>query len=89
MSSRASRRLRLLDSYEAERAPVVRRMVELSRRLGFVIMPTSRACRLGARLHLRLPQHVVAVSAPSSARGGVLPPPAIGRSVLTAGSGIR
>jgi hypothetical protein len=32
----------ILDSYEPERAPVVRKMVEVSRRLGAVIMPTSR-----------------------------------------------
>ena len=31
----------ILDTYEVERAPVVRKMVEVSRRLGAVIMPTS------------------------------------------------
>ena len=33
----------ILDTYEVERAPVVRRMVEVSRRLGSIIMPTNRA----------------------------------------------
>src|SRR5271165_2046116 len=32
----------ILDTYEVERAPVVRKMVEVSRRLGAVIMPTNR-----------------------------------------------
>ena len=31
----------ILDTYEVERAPVVRNMVEVSRRLGAVIMPTN------------------------------------------------
>ena len=46
----------ILDTYEVERAPVVRKMVEVSRRLGAVIMPTNRDRRCGARLPLRLPQ---------------------------------
>ena len=32
----------ILDTYQVERAPVVRKMVEVSRRLGALIMPTSR-----------------------------------------------
>ena len=48
----------ILDTYEVERAPVVRKMVEVSRRLGAVIMPTNRDRRRGARLRFRLPQSV-------------------------------
>ena len=45
----------ILDTYEVERAPVVRKMVEVSRRLGAVIVDQpDRRC--GARLDLRLPQ---------------------------------
>ena len=46
----------ILDTYEVERAPVVRKMVEVSRRLGAVIMPTNRIAAARVRLHLRLPQ---------------------------------
>jgi 3-(3-hydroxy-phenyl)propionate hydroxylase len=72
----------ILDSYEPERAPVVRKMVEVSRRLGGVIMPTSRG---GAALR----DTIFACLNLSRAfrdfirRGGVVPPPAIGRSALT------
>lgn len=72
----------ILDSYESERAPVVRRIVELSRHLGSVIMPTSRSIAL-------VRDCVFACLNMSSrfrafiARGGVLPHPAIGRSALT------
>lgn len=72
----------ILDSYEAERAGSVRAAVTLSRRLGAIIMPTSRAVALArdaafACLNLsgRFRSFI--------ARGGVLPLPAIGRSVLT------
>ena len=48
----------ILDTYELERAPVVRRMVEVSRRLGSVIMPTSRIAAAARDCDFRLPQHV-------------------------------
>ncbi len=72
----------ILDTYDVERAPIVRKMVDVSRRLGSVIMPTSRiaaavrdwifAClNLSSRFRTFI------------GRGGVLPPPAIHRSALT------
>ena len=72
----------ILDSYEIERAPSVRAMVNLSRRLGAVIMPTNPVVA-GARdaafacfnQSLRFRSFIL--------RGGVLPPPHIGRSALT------
>jgi 3-(3-hydroxy-phenyl)propionate hydroxylase len=72
----------ILDSYEPERAPVVRKMVEVSRRLGAVIMPTNRGAAA-------LRDAIFACLNTSRAfrnfigRGGVVPPPAIGRSALT------
>jgi 3-(3-hydroxy-phenyl)propionate hydroxylase len=72
----------ILDSYEQERAPVVRKMVEVSRRLGAVIMPTSIG---GAALR----DAIFACLNMSRAfrdfigRGGVVPPPAIAHSALT------
>jgi 3-(3-hydroxy-phenyl)propionate hydroxylase len=72
----------ILDSYEPERAPVVRKMVEVSRRLGAVIMPTSP-------IAAALRDAIFACLNTSRAfrdfigRGGVVPPPAIGRSALT------
>ena len=75
----------ILDSYEAERAPVVRRLVNVSRRLGSSSCRQTGLSPLARGLHLRLPQHVAPFSR-LHRRGGVLPPPAIGRSVLTAGT---
>jgi 3-(3-hydroxy-phenyl)propionate hydroxylase len=72
----------ILDSYELERAPVVRKMVEVSRRLGALIMPTNYAAAA-------LRDAIFACLNMSRAfrefigRGGVVPPPAIGRSPLT------
>jgi 3-(3-hydroxy-phenyl)propionate hydroxylase len=72
----------ILDSYEGERAPMVRKMVEVSRRLGAVIMPTNHAAAA-------LRDAIFACLNMSRAfrafigRGGVVPPPAIGRSPLT------
>lgn len=72
----------ILDSYEQERAVVVRKMVEVSRRLGSVIMPTS----VGAAA---LRDAIFACLNMSRAfrdfigRGGVVPPPTIGYSPLT------
>jgi 3-(3-hydroxy-phenyl)propionate hydroxylase len=75
----------ILDTYETERAEHVRAMVKLSRRLGAVIMPTSRAIaflRDAAFACLNLSSGFRSFIR----RGGVLPPPHISRSALT-GSG--
>jgi 3-(3-hydroxy-phenyl)propionate hydroxylase len=72
----------ILDTYEVERAPVVRKMVEVSRRLGAVIMPTNRiaaAARDSIFACLNLSSRFRAFIR----RGGVVPPPAIRRSGLT------
>lgn len=72
----------ILDSYEPERAPVVRKMVDLSRRLGAVIMPTNRgtaAVRDAIFACLNMSRRFRKFIG----RGGVVPPPAIGRSPLT------
>ena len=72
----------ILDSYEVERAQSVRTMVNLSRRLGAVIMPTNW-------LVAGLRDAVFALLNTSSSfrafvrRGGVLPPPQISKSALT------
>ena len=72
----------ILDSYEMERAQNVRSMVNVSRRLGAVIMPTNRTVA-------RLRDTVFALLNLSSnfrafvRRGGVLPPPQISKSALT------
>jgi 3-(3-hydroxy-phenyl)propionate hydroxylase len=73
----------ILDTYEVERAPVVRKMVEVSRRLGSIIMPTNRAvaaARDSVFACLNLSRRFRAFIG----RGGVIPPPAIHRSALTA-----
>ena len=73
----------ILDTYEKERAEHVRAMVNLSRRLGSVIMPTNPAIA-------RLRDAAFACLNLSSGfrsfvrRGGMLPPPHISRSALTA-----
>jgi len=72
----------ILDSYEPERAPVIRKMVDLSRRLGGVIMPTNRgtaAVRDAIFACLNMSRRFREFIG----RGGVVPPPAIGRSTLT------
>jgi len=72
----------ILDSYERERAPVVRRMVDASRRLGAVIMPTSRrAAALRDAVFACL--NMSRTFRDFIGRGGVVPQPAIGRSSLT------
>ena len=72
----------ILDSYEQERAPMVRKMVEVSRWLGVVIMPTSRgAAALRDAIFTCL--NTSRVFRDFIGRGGVVPPPAIGRSALT------
>jgi 3-(3-hydroxy-phenyl)propionate hydroxylase len=72
----------ILDTYQTERAPVVRRMVEVSRRLGSIIMPTSRitaAIRDGVFACLNLSNKFRSFIG----GGGVVPPPEIKRSALT------
>ncbi len=74
----------ILDTYEIERAPIMRRMVEVSRRLGSIIMPTSRlaaAARDSVFACLNLSGRFRAFIR----RGGVVPQPAIHRSALTGG----
>src|SRR5271166_6596351 len=73
----------ILETYEIERAPVVRRMVEVSRRLGSVIMPTSRIAA-AARDSLFACLNMSGRFRAFIARGGIMPPPAIHRSALTA-----
>ena len=73
----------ILDTYDVERAPVVRKMVEVSRRLGSLIMPTSRIVGV-ARDCLFACLNTSSRFRAFIARGGFLPPPAIHRSVLTA-----
>ncbi len=72
----------ILDTYEEERAQSVRTMVNLSRRLGAIIMPTNRVIaglRDAAFALLNLSNSFRAFVR----RGGVLPPPGISRSALT------
>jgi 3-(3-hydroxy-phenyl)propionate hydroxylase len=72
----------ILDSYEQERAPVVRKAVEVSRRLGALIMPTNRgAAALRDAIFACL--NMSRTFRKFIGRGGVVPPPAIGRSELT------
>ena len=73
----------LLHTYEVERAHSVRAMVNLSRRLGAVIMSTNRmiaAARDAAFVLLNLSGGFRSFVR----RGGMLPPPHISRSALTA-----
>jgi 3-(3-hydroxy-phenyl)propionate hydroxylase len=76
-------RAEILDSYETERAENVRAMVNLSRRLGAVIMPTNpvlAGLRDAAFAFLNLSSRFQSFIR----RGGVLPPPQIARSALMA-----
>ena len=72
----------ILDTYEVERAPVVRKMVEISRRLGSVIMPTSRVAA-AARDSIFACLNLSRRFRTFIGEGGVLPPPAIHQSALT------
>ena len=72
----------ILDSYEIERARSVRAMVNLSRRLGAVIMPTNRLVA-GARDVAFACLNQSSRFRSFILRGGVLPPPHIGHSDLT------
>lgn len=72
----------ILDSYEVERAPVMRKMIGVSCRLGSIIMPTNRRAAAlrdlifsGLNMSRRFQAFI--------GRGGVLPPPRIRRSALT------
>jgi 3-(3-hydroxy-phenyl)propionate hydroxylase len=72
----------ILDTYEVERAQSVRAMVNVSRRLGAVIMPTNQSVagiRDAAFALLNLSRGFRSFVQ----RGGVLPPPHISRSALT------
>jgi 3-(3-hydroxy-phenyl)propionate hydroxylase len=72
----------ILDTYQVERAPVVRKMVEVSRRLGALIMPTSRITA-AARDFLFACLNLSGKFRAFIGRGGVLPPPEIHQSTLT------
>ena len=72
----------ILDSYQAERAPVVRRMVEVSRRLGSLIMPTGRIAA-AARDTIFAFLNLFSGFRSFVGRGGVVPAPEIKRSALT------
>ncbi|MGP0094274.1 MAG: bifunctional 3-(3-hydroxy-phenyl)propionate/3-hydroxycinnamic acid hydroxylase [Xanthobacteraceae bacterium] len=72
----------ILDTYEIERADHVRAMVNLSRRLGAVIMPTNRAIA-GVRDAVFALLNLSPGFRSFIRGGGVLPPPHISRSALT------
>ena len=73
----------VLDTYEVERAHSVRAMVNLSRRLGAVIMPTNRMIA-GARDAVFALLNLSGGFRSFVRGGGMLPPPHISRSALTA-----
>ena len=72
----------ILDSYEIERADSVRTMVNLSRRLGAVIMPTNPLVA-GLRDSVFALLNLSGGFRDFIRRGGVLPPPQISKSALT------
>ena len=72
----------ILDTYEIERAQSVRSMVNVSRRLGAVIMPTNRVVA-GLRDTVFALLNLSSGFRAFVRRGGVLPPPGISRSALT------
>ena len=72
----------ILDTYEIERARSVRSMVNVSRRLGAVIMPTNRVVA-GLRDTVFALLNLSSGFRAFVRRGGVLPPPGISRSALT------
>jgi 3-(3-hydroxy-phenyl)propionate hydroxylase len=72
----------ILDTYQVERAPVVRKMVEVSRRLGALIMPTNRITA-AARDLLFACLNLSSKFRAFIGRGGVLPSPEIHQSALT------
>jgi len=72
----------ILDSYEIERAQSVRSVVNVSRWLGAVIMPTNRVIA-GLRDTVFALLNLSSSFRAFVRRGGVLPPPGISRSALT------
>ncbi len=72
----------ILDTYEGERARSVRSMVNLSRRLGAVIMPTNRGVA-GLRDTVFALLNLSDGFRAFIRRGGMLPPPQISKSALT------
>jgi len=72
----------ILDTYEIERAGHVRAMVNLSRRLGAIIMPTNPAIA-AARDAVFAVLNLSRGFRSFVRRGGLLPPPHIARSALT------
>jgi 3-(3-hydroxy-phenyl)propionate hydroxylase len=72
----------ILDTYEIERADSVRSMVNLSRRLGAVIMPTNPLAA-GLRDTAFALLNLSGGFRDFIRRGGVLPPPQISKSALT------
>ena len=75
----------ILDTYQTERARVIKGMVDVSRRLGSVIMPTSRSAA-AARDAVFSVLNLSSGFRAFIGRGGIVPPPTIRRSALT-GSG--
>jgi 3-(3-hydroxy-phenyl)propionate hydroxylase len=74
----------ILDSYEVERADSVRTTVNLSRRLGAVIMPTNPLVA-GLRDSMFALLNLSGRFRDFIRLGGVLPPPQISKSALTGG----
>ena len=72
----------ILDTYEVERAPVVRHIVEVSRRLGAVIMPTNLLIA-AARDLLFAGLNLSGRFCAFIGRAGFLPPPRVRQSALT------
>jgi 3-(3-hydroxy-phenyl)propionate hydroxylase len=72
----------ILATYQSERAPIVTKMVDVSRRLGSVIMPTGRL-RAAARDLLFSCLNLSGRFRQFIRRGSVVPPPTIFRSALT------
>ena len=72
----------ILDTYATERARVVKGMVDVSRRLGAVIMPTSRS-RAAVRDAVFSLLNLSSGFRAFVGRGGIVPPPYIRHSALT------
>jgi 3-(3-hydroxy-phenyl)propionate hydroxylase len=73
----------ILDTYEVERAPAVRKMVEVSRRLGSVIMPTTRIAA-AARDSIFACLNLSSRFRDFIGAGKIVPPPCVRQSTLTA-----
>jgi 3-(3-hydroxy-phenyl)propionate hydroxylase len=72
----------ILDSYQAERAPAIAKMISLSRRLGSIIMPTSRSLA-ALRDAIISCLNISRRFRDFVGRGGLIRPPSIRRSMLT------